>query len=145
MPQARPDRPPPDEQFTDNIAALLDNDGATEADPSIGAVTGSPSTELRQDQIDAMMARLAGCWEIPPTRPDPAQLRVKIKMFLNQNGTLARPPEVVEYRPTQIGQVAAEAAVRAAERCAPYNLPVASYDSWREIIVTFDPRDMFGG
>jgi hypothetical protein len=35
--------------------------------------------------------------------------------------------------------------VRAVRRCAPYNLPAEKYDSWREINVTFDPREMFGG
>ena len=66
-------------------------------------------------------------------------------MFLSQGGTLLRTPEVVEYKPTQIGQVAAESALRAVQRCAPFNLPVEKYDSWKEIIMTFDPREMFGG
>ncbi len=112
---------------------------------TIGAVTGSPFTQLRQNEIDALRARLAACWDIPPTRVDPAELRVKVKVFLGQDGTLTREPEVVEYRPSQIGQVAAESAIRAVKRCAPFTLPPEKYDSWKEIIMTFDPREMFGG
>lgn len=147
LPRSRPDRPVPDDSLTDDIAALLNDTAPSPADQeaSVGSVTGSPSTALRQNEIDALRARLARCWAIPPTRPDPAELRVKIKMFLSPDGNLSRRPEVVEYRPTAIGQIAAEAAVSAAERCAPYNLPAANYESWKEIIMTFDPRDMFGG
>jgi colicin import membrane protein len=35
--------------------------------------------------------------------------------------------------------------LRAVRRCAPYNLSAEKYDSWQEIVVTFDPREMFGG
>ena len=45
----------------------------------------------------------------------------------------------------KVGQVAAESALRAVQRCAPFNLPVEKYDSWKEIIMTIDPREMFGG
>jgi len=38
-----------------------------------------------------------------------------------------------------------EDAVRAVRRCAPYTLPPQKDDSWRELNVTFDPREMFGG
>jgi hypothetical protein len=154
LPHVRPSRPAPpaeSKDFSDEITALLDKSKSasapaqSEQPASIGAVTGSPFSELRQNDIDALRARLASCWDIPPTRADPAELRVKVKMFLGRDGTLARAPEVVEYHPTQIGQVAAESAIRAVQRCAPFNLPPEKYDSWKEIIVTFDPREMFGG
>jgi hypothetical protein len=92
-----------------------------------------------------LLARLSACWNLPPTSADPAELRVRIKMFLNPNGTLVGQPEIVEYRPTPTGQIAAESAIRAVQQCAPYTLPAEKYDSWREMIVTFDPREMFGG
>jgi colicin import membrane protein len=41
--------------------------------------------------------------------------------------------------------VAAESALRAVRRCQPYTMPAAKYDIWRDVEVTFDPRDMFGG
>jgi colicin import membrane protein len=31
-------------------------------------------------------------------------------------------------------------------RCAPYTfLPIAKYDAWKDVEVTFDPRDMYRG
>jgi hypothetical protein len=42
--------------------------------------------------------------------------------------------------------VAASSAVRAVMRCQPIDrLPIAKYDSWRSIILRFDPREMFSG
>jgi len=153
-PRVRPNRPAPPaktEEFTDEISALLDKTKSaaapvpTEQDASVGAVTGSPFSKLQQNEIDALRARLASCWSIPPTAADPAELRVKVKIFLSRDGTLVQDPVVVEYRPGTMGQIAAESALRAVKICAPYNLPAEKYDSWKEIIVTFDPREMFGG
>lgn len=156
LPRARPPRPapaPPTEatEFSDEITALLDKTkpaaapAESDKQATIGAVTGSPFTQLSQNEIDALRARLAACWDIPPTRVDPVELRVKVKVFLGPDGQLTREPEVVEYRPTQIGQVAAESAIRAVKRCAPFTLSPEKYASWKEIVMTFDPRDMFGG
>jgi outer membrane biosynthesis protein TonB len=39
-------------------------------------------------------------------------------------------------------QAAAESAVRAVRRCAPYSLPFEKYAAWQNVIVNFDPREM---
>jgi hypothetical protein len=42
-------------------------------------------------------------------------------------------------------RTAAEAALRAVNVCEPYKLlPSDRYDSWREIVMTFDPSRMIG-
>jgi hypothetical protein len=68
-----------------------------------------------------------------------------VKMFLNQDGSLSQSPEIVEAGSTEFARSAAESAIRAVRRCAPYSLPAEKYDTWQQIIVTFDPREMFGG
>ena len=81
---------------------------------------------------------------------DAASLVVTLRIYLNQDGSLARAPEVVEaVRMTQAGQenfrTAAESAQRAVLRCQPYTmLPAAKYDTWREVELRFDPRNMLG-
>jgi len=41
---------------------------------------------------------------------------------------------------------ASESALRAVRSCAPYSfLPVAKYEAWKDVIIDFDPRDMFRG
>lgn len=44
-----------------------------------------------------------------------------------------------------IFRIAAESAMRAIRRCQPYHLPLSKYEVWRDVEVTFDPRDMFRG
>ena len=34
-------------------------------------------------------------------------------------------------------------AIRAAQACEPYSLPPAKYEIWKDIVLNFDPRDMF--
>lgn len=136
---------------TDEISALLDKSQptgstqATERPPTLGSSTGSFVDRMTINELDALRARLAQCWNIQLAPPDPSELRVKVKMFLNQDGSLSQSPEILEVGSTEFARSAAESALRAVRRCAPYNLPVEKYDSWREINVTFDPREMFGG
>ena len=74
-------------------------------------------------------------------------MKLTLRIFLNQNGTLLRAPEVVES--ARMGEptfrAAAESAVRAVQRCAPYTvLPAQKYDTWRNIELTFDPSKVLG-
>ena len=39
---------------------------------------------------------------------------------------------------------AAENAVRAIQKCSPFDLPVAQYSEWKTMNLTFNPREMFG-
>ena len=133
--------------LTDEIAALLDRTEPTGSStpPSLGSSTGSPTDRMTVNELDALQARLAKCWNIQLAPPDSSELRVKVKMFLNEDGTLARMPEVLEVSSGDFARSAAESALRAIRRCAPYKLPPEKYASWREIIMNFDPREMFGG
>jgi len=135
---------------TDEISALLDKSQPTgstqrEAPPTLGSSTGSITNQMTLNEIDALKARLAQCWNIQLAPPDPSELRVRLKMFLNPDGSISSPPQILEAGSSEFARSAAESAVRAVRRCAPYNLPPQKYDSWREINVTFDPREMFGG
>ena len=39
--------------------------------------------------------------------------------------------------------VAADAARRAVIQCQPYKLPPQKYEVWKDVQVTFDPRELF--
>ena len=64
--------------------------------------------------------------------------------MLNQDGSLSGEPSVVNSG-DGFFQVAAESAMRAIRRCQPYKMPIAKYDVWKDVEVTFDPREMFRG
>jgi len=149
------DRAPSDEKTFDpsSIAALLNKaappkasmtDGPTAATASAGTLEGQ-GAKLTASEIDALYAQLAQCWNPPAGADDPSSLVVKVRFDLNPDGSLSRPPEVVDAPTGSFGQVAAESALRAVRRCEPYALPAQKYENWRQIVINFDPRAMFGG
>jgi hypothetical protein len=124
------------------------------ARPPAPVVTQSPTpardVPMTISEVDAFRAAVERCWIVPAGARDAQNLRVTIRVFLNQDGSLTRPPEVVdEARMNRTGEenfrTAAESARRAVQRCAPYRmLPANKYDTWREVELTFDPSRMLG-
>lgn len=164
VPRVKPKAPPkpvqkaqpkPDQKSfdADNIAALLnkipDSGGGTLTDtgsltPSLGTASGTAGT-LSISEIDALRAQIARCWNPPVGVLDAGQLIVRIGMDLNIDGTLATPPALLNSSSDPIFAVAAEAAIRAVNRCQPYYLPPEKYQAWQQIHMTFDPRELLGG
>jgi outer membrane biosynthesis protein TonB len=155
--ELRPSEPrpsAPDRTFDpDRITALLDKaappkaaapDVATAATASLGSLRGT-AQRLSATEEDALRAHVQRCWN-PPVADDPHSLVVPVRIYLNPDGSLSRPPEVVQAPGGSFGQVAAEAALRAVRRCEPLPLSPGMYDKLRQgFIFNFDPREMFGG
>lgn len=135
------------------IAALLDKRspqrqaaaGATlNSTPSLGLPSGSAAT-LSQSEIDALRAQIQACWNPPAGVLEAKELIVRIRLQLREDGSLSANPTLLNHGSHPIFQIAAESAMRAIKRCQPYKLPIAKYAVWRDVEVTFDPRDMFRG
>ena len=110
----------------------------------------SMERRMASSGTDAIKLQIQSGWSLPAGARDAENLVVKLRLFLNPDGSLARAPEIVDRaRMNQPGQeffrTAAESAVRAVRKCEPLRLPPGKYDHWREMVLTFDPRDMFGG
>ena len=74
----------------------------------------------------------------------PEELIVDIRIRLTPERRLAAPPEIVSRGSSPRYQAAADAAMRAVLQGQPYEmLRAESYDQWKDMIVTFDPRQMF--
>jgi colicin import membrane protein len=138
----------------DQITALLDKRKLEEmaaAEPSDKPATvGSPTASatnvhMTADELDALRSKLAQCWNPPLGWTDPSQVRVVLMINLNQDGSVAGDPQVVEAPQGQYSDTAPESALRAVRRCAPYILPADKYDAWKQVKVTFDPKDMGAG
>jgi hypothetical protein len=52
-------------------------------------------------------------------------------------------PTVANSGSSPFFQAAADSAVRAVYQCQPYELPKAKYALWRDMILNFDPSDMY--
>lgn len=134
----------------DQIAALLNQDrpsgGGAQRSEQQAALGGrqTTGTRLAQSEIDGLRSQIQRCWNVPAGVADAQDLKVTIRMRLNQTGEIDGSPEIVAGAGNSTaGRAATEAARRAVLRCAPYNMPTDKYDAWSEVVVNFDPRDMF--
>jgi hypothetical protein len=51
-------------------------------------------------------------------------------------------PQILSAVTDDLVRSTALAAQRAVQQCGPYTLPAEKYESWRQVDVTFDPRDL---
>jgi colicin import membrane protein len=152
---AEPKHEPEQSKFdASKIAALLDKRqprrvaaaGETiNNTPTLGTSTGQ-AAKLSQNEIDALRARIQQCWNPPAGLADARDMIVQVRILFRPDGSLAADPRVIAGGGGSQQQIAAESALRAVRRCAPYSfMPAAKYESWKDVEVTFDPRDLFRG
>lgn len=147
-------KPDPPRFDPSKVAALLDkreavrhaSAGATlNPNQNLGLATGR-SAELSQDEMGILIAQYQRCWAPPVGVAEARDLRVEIRVMLNQDGTLSAEPSVMNRLGHPLFGTAAESALRAVRKCQPLRTPpIAKYERWKDIIVTFDPREMFRG
>ena len=136
---------------SDKIAALLDKQtpasapDVTRKSASLGTKSGRPVSEMSQSELDALRAQIQRCWNPPLGAIEAESLKVRLKLELKPDGRLAGRPEVINEGTSPFFRAAADSARRAVQRCQPYSLPSDKYETWRDVIVTFDPREMLGG
>jgi hypothetical protein len=141
---------------TDRISALLNKmpDAGSEPQteehvpeeprrPVRGQSNGTQLT-MSINEIDALRARIAQCWNPPPGGLGADAIIVKLRLRLNEDGSLVGYPTVANIGSSPFFQAAADSAVRAVFQCQPYSLPSEKYAVWRDMILTFDPRQMYG-
>jgi colicin import membrane protein len=148
-------QPKPQPQFDPNkIAALLDKreplrHAAAGQDlsqsPSLGKSDGR-AAQLSQSEIEALRKRLGECWNPPAGAANGGQLKVVLRVIFKPDATLATPPQLVMATASEFGPAMAESAKRAILTCQPFTmLRAETYQQWKDIEITFDPREMFGG
>jgi outer membrane biosynthesis protein TonB len=140
----------------DRLAALLNKipDAAREPQaidppqntprrPVKGQSSGTQLT-MAVNEIDALRAKIAQCWSPPPGGLGADAIIIKLRLQLNEDGSLVGYPTVANSSGSPFFQAAADSAVRAVFQCQPYELPAAKYALWRDMILNFDPRQMYG-
>jgi colicin import membrane protein len=145
----------------DNIAALLNKQPdkgapAAAAEKSTipakakGPVAGAP--EGRDNRLTAsemsllVLAIRQGvqpCWRVLGGGQGADATAVRMRIQFNQDGTIRGEPQIMGGQSTAFFMAAAESAKRAVLQCQPYNLPADKYAAWQDVILNFDPRDMF--
>ena len=135
-----------------NIMALLDKKvpkttapkNAPKGDRTMRGIGAQDAMTMQL--ADALRNQIAQCWSPPVGAPNPEKLIVVYQLYLNQDGTVAQPPQLDldSSSGDPYWRAAAEAARRAIHMCAPYKLPADKYQQWKDITLSFDPRKMLG-
>ena len=112
--------------------------------PNYGRRYGADDT-MSANEIDAFKAQISQCWRPPTGGLGSRDLNVKLRIKFKEDGTLEKPPELANFSGSPFFRPAAEAAKRAVWQCQPYRMPKDKFATWQDMILNFDPRDMFGG
>lgn len=151
LPQKKPPKPQPPKFDPAQVAALLDK-----RDPQRHAATGdvinrtaslgapgANAPELSQSELDALRARLIQLWNPPIGIRNAGDMVIRVRVLLRPDGTLAGPPSVLTSGRGPMFESARDSAIRAIFRGQPFDmLRPQTYETWKDIEVTFDPRDM---
>jgi hypothetical protein len=112
---------------------------------NLGASNGT-AAQLSQDEISALKARISSCWSPPAGVDASTKIKASLAIVLKPDGSLAQPPALVEATPSPLGPPLIESAKRAVISCAPFTmLRPEHYQTWKELQLDFDPRELLGG
>jgi colicin import membrane protein len=136
------------------VAALLDKRdpqrvaaaGATlNSTAALGAPTGL-AARITQTELDALRARLMSLWNPPAASRNVEELIVQVRIKLAPDGRVVGTPQVLNNGSNVLFQAARDSALRAIYRGQPFDmLQPSHYEIWKEMDITFDPRDLLPG
>lgn len=146
-PQPRP-RTDADRFNADDILRLLAHKRQPNARVAARTVESvGAGTAMTADLAALMQSMIYRCWSPPVGSPHPERLIVRYELFLNRDGSVAQAPQLAPESAAAAASdpfmaAAAGAARRAIYMCAPYRLPADKYQYWRDVMFTFDPRQI---
>ncbi len=111
------------------------------------AVQHNPMRPLAISEIDLVRQQIRECWNLPAGAKEAQDLSIEIRMAMNSDGTV-RQARILDQNRLQSDpffRAAAESAMRAVlnPHCNPLKLPPEKYQQWQNMILIFDPRQMF--
>ena len=160
VPQRKPTPPPkrtqtarteeaaPDAFDADRLSQLINRTdptggGTGAAEASLGTETGRAEATLTLSEMDALRAQMQRCWNPPIGLADRQELVIAVQISLAPDGSVVEISKIGAEGVGALYDVAADAARRAVLQCQPYRLPATKYEVWKEVQVTFDPRELF--
>jgi hypothetical protein len=103
-------------------------------DSQRGAVTQADAAQV----VALLHQQLYACW----TPPAGANVNVTVRFALNEDGSLAGVPTLIKTTAGAQSRAVAESALLAVRHCAPFKLPAATYEVWKDVEVVFDPHEV---
>ena len=136
------DKPKPSKE-TDKPAAP----DAIQGDKNIKSNTPfNPNENLSMTEMDAIKSQIIPCWNAPLGAKDIGSLVVNIGVAYRQDGTADKvflaSGQQSRYSSDSAFRAAADSAMRAVRNCSLKNMQANSYQSWKEVIIQFDPTNL---
>lgn len=158
-----PEKPKPEEKpveetqqqdFTNLLKNLQDSKPVVEDDlpESKDAQAPAPSPiaafseQLTMSETDALRQQLSRCWSIQAGARYAEELVVDVRITVSRERRVLSATIVDQWRYSQDSyfRAAADSAIRAVNspQCETLNLNPDKYELWKDMVVTFDPREM---
>ena len=130
-----------EDQIAEDIAKAIAEANAEAAETTSAVVSGPP---LNGSEMSGLVFAIQQCWNVPIGLQNDASNVVTMGISLTQDGRLSGEPiRISPETNSATGIVQAfDAARRALIRCQPYTLPPEKYETWREMEIVFNPRNM---
>lgn len=156
-PEPKPEEKPEvkqEDQFASLLKNLQDSEPLPETDvvnpeaetPPQPSPLAAFSQKLTMSETDALRHQLSRCWSIQAGARYAEDLVVEIRLIVTparavQSATIV---DQGRYNADGFFRAAADSAMRAVRSpmCNPLELPQDKYDMWKDIVVSFDPREM---
>ncbi|MGY9006536.1 MAG: cell envelope integrity protein TolA, partial [Alphaproteobacteria bacterium] len=99
-------------------------------------------------EIDAIRRQVEKCWNVPAGAQNAENLVVSIRVWVNPDGTVAKATIIDASRmgSDPYFRAAAESARRAVlnDDCSPLPIPPKKYDKFKELVLSFNPKEAAG-
>jgi hypothetical protein len=122
--QPQPDQPPQPDQSASNLSA----------------------PQLTSSEVDAVKSQISGCWIFDVGARGVGEMTVDVRVALAPDGTVktVQADGGTRMAVDPIYRSFVEATVRAVWKCSPLRVPLNKYDTWKQLLLHFDPSGMIG-
>jgi outer membrane biosynthesis protein TonB len=103
------------------------------------------NADVASSVIAAFRRHLRTCSKLPATLKGSDDVRVKLRVYMGQDGKLAAEPVLIEASASMKGPLLMQSAISALQACQPYAmLPLDRYGEWKVLDLSFTPQDFSG-
>ena len=81
-------------------------------------------------------------WQTPAKSNGEQLPTIKVRLRFKPDGTFATAPVIANPQNVRHFVTTSNSVVMAIQACTPLRLPSAQYELWKDIVLTFDPRDV---
>jgi hypothetical protein len=153
---AQPSPPQPASPWLPNLAGAAQPDVTVKYQVNLGLPAQGPQNDfdaaasstakVATSDIAKFRERLKTCSTLPASIAPTDKVTIMLRASFLTDGTLARPPLLIEASASAKGPLLMQAAIKALQECQPYAvLPADKYDEWKVLDLSFTPRDFRGG